>query len=386
MKINYESIIKILVLLVFCGFYGLENYITLLALAVIIFTGREKYVLTKEVVSLAVILLLHTIIYTKNYSIPSLDWFAKNFLNPVILMIIGGWLCKESSAVNSLWCLIAGLFIHGALNVCHYLIYPSSLINRTMANIWGGSITATLQNLLFVPIVAMLFYGVFISKNKNEIFFIILGTVVALYSSIITASRTIIYLLVILTTISFMICTKNIGETKKKAKIVLGVIVILFICLICYEINLFNIKSWLNNSALSERLSGEKDTDTLTNNLRWVLSSNVIEALKTNPFGKLESLRYAHNLFLDMARYTGVFPCVLLLGWSIRNLVSCVVNLRKVADICYMVVFVVSIGIFLVFFTEPILEGMPIIFSGFCYCCGIINTFGGKFKKWRVTK
>lgn len=198
MKVRYTTIISALIFLTFLGFAGLENYLILSALAIVLFVGVSKCDLNRSVMLLFAILLIHVVIYYCNYSRLSMDWMAKNFLNPVILCFLGYWLTLRSqSSVTSIRLLIYGFFLHGALNILVYAMNPSTMIERSMINIWGGQLTATLQNLLFIPIVSLLFYGIYVLRDKKRKIIIIIACVIAVYGSIVSASRTLLYLVLI---------------------------------------------------------------------------------------------------------------------------------------------------------------------------------------------
>ena len=199
MRIRYTTIVSVFAFLTFLGVSGLENYLVLWAIAIVLFVGIRKHDLNKSMVCLFAILLVHIVIYYCNYSRLSMDWIAKNFLNPVMLCFLGYWLALYSQcSVISIKLLIYGFFLHGALNILIYVVNPSTMIERSMINIWGGQLTATLQNLLFIPIISLLFYGVYIQKDKKRKILIISACVVAVYGSIVSASRTLLYLVLIL--------------------------------------------------------------------------------------------------------------------------------------------------------------------------------------------
>lgn len=368
MKIKITVVISLLVFGVFLGVFGIENYLVLLALAIMSTTNNIiKYIRRNY---LLIILLLHAVIYYINYSSISLDWLAKNMFNPVILFVIGYWLTvKQKSNELASKILILGLFMHGALNVGIYIQNPLSMMNREFVNIWGGTITATLHNILFIPIVCLLFYTVYIEKNKMLKSFILIGIIIAIYSTIVSASRTLIFMLVIGFLLNIFL---NKRDNKKKINTLISICLIITTLIILYQFNVMGIRSWLGTSNLGERLAGGiSNNDSIVKNIRWEMSLKILRALPTHPFGKITVVHYAHNLFLDIAKYTGILSATGLTIWSINSMykyAKYVLKTRKDWDI---VLFSIGVCMTLVLLLEPVLEGLPIIFSSYCYLCGI---------------
>lgn len=374
MKVRYTTIISALIFLIFFGFFGLENYLVLFALAVILFAGVSKYDVNRSVMFLFIVLLLHVVIYYCNYSRLSMDWIAKNFLNPVILYFLGYWLTLRSqSSITSIKLLIYGFFLHGALNVLFYTINPSSMIERSMINIWGGQLTATLQNLLFIPIVSLLFYGIYILRDKKRKILIITACLIAVYGSIVSASRTLLYLVLIcfLINMIFTACKKK----YRRINILVSVLALVIALVAGYELNLFGIRLWVETSSLGERIAtGISTNDSLRENIRWTMSLKILSELPSHPWGNITVVHYAHNLFLDIAKYTGIIPALGLLLWSISETVKQFSYTRNYcSDEWDAIMFSMTISFMIAFFLEPVLEGLPIIFGAFCYLCGVMK-------------
>ena len=382
MRIKIRLVVNALLFLAFLGVLGLENYFILLALLVIILVGISKTDIDIKNISLFLILLLHVIIYMCNYSRISLDWLAKNFLNPIILFLCGYWLMNHSKQTNKpVELLVYGFFIHGALNICIYILDPTSMVQRSMVNIWGGYITATLQNLLFIPIIGFLYYALFLVKEYKTKIVIILGCLIAIYGTIISASRTLILLLIICFCAGILVDKRssNLERTKR----IIAIISLTIVFIILYNANFFEIKTWFETSGLGERLaSGVQENDSFLKNVRWQMSLKILNNLATHPFGNITVVNYAHNLYLDMAKYTGIIPAPALFIWSISLLIDYYKHIRynplcglDIALLCILIGFEIS------FFLEPILDGLPIIFGAFCYLGGIIRGRTKQLKK-----
>lgn len=374
MKIKFTTIISTLIFLTFLGFAGLENYLILFAFVIALFVGVTKYDVNRSVRILFIIFLLHVIIYCCNFSRPSMDWLAKNFLNPVILYFLGCWLTLRSkSSISPIKLLVYGFFLHGAANVLIYAINPSTMIERSMSNIWGGQLTATLQNLLFIPMISLLFYGVYILKDRKRKALIIAACLIAVYGSIVTASRTLLYLVLICFLIN-MIFMNNKNQ-HKKISIVASVLLLAVAMVVVYEVNLFGIRSWVESSNLCKRIAtGISANDSLIDNKRWTINRKMLSELPSHPFGNIAVVHYAHNLFLDIAKYTGIIPAASLLLWSIAEVVKQLsYTLGDSSDEWDAIMFSMATGFMIAFFLEPVLDGLPIIFGAFCYLCGAMK-------------
>ncbi|WP_375324226.1 hypothetical protein [Flagellimonas sp. GZD32] len=85
--------------------------------------------------------------------------------------------------------------------------------------------------------------------------------------------------------------------------------------------------------------------------------------------------RYAHNLWLDAAKVSGVIPVIFLIIFNVMNLF----NLRKAFSLSgdnkgLNTVFVLfTAATFLFFFVEPVLEGAFFSFTTFCLFQGMIK-------------
>ncbi len=374
MRVKHTTIISVLIFLIFFGFMGLENYLVLLALGIVLLIGINKYDLGKPLGILCIILLLHVIIYYCNFSRLSMDWLAKNFLNPVILCFLGYWLTLRSeSSITPIKLLIYGFSLHGMLNILIYTINPATMTERSMINIWGGQMTATLQNLLFIPTISLLFYGIYILKNRKRKMLIIIACLIAVYGSIISASRTVLYLVPVCFLIGMILTAEK--NHYKRTYTVISVFVMVVLIVVAYEVNLFGIRSWVESSSLGERIAtGISRNDSIIENARWTMSFKILSELPSHLFGNITSVRYAHNLFLDIAKYTGVIPAAGLLLWFVVEGVKHLeYTLSDFSDEWDAILFSMASGFMIAFFLEPILEGLPIIFGAFCYLCGVMR-------------
>lgn len=378
-SIKIPAILKPLVFLFFLSFLGLNNYLALLLAGLCVLFCWDKRHMSKGFLALSLCLLGHAVIYFFHYSMPPLDWLMKNLVAPITLYAVGSYLAKHTSGLRAAVLMIAGFSLHGALNVFYYLIQAYTIQERALINIWSGKITATLQNALFIPAVALFFYFLFMENRKLIKIAGIATVIIALYSTVITASRTILYLLIIAFTLNaFLYGVKN---KKRSGKVLLGVVALSLGILLIYSFDIFGLRSWLESSSLFARLSNADDTaNSFSGNVRWKMSQEYLAAILNKPFGNIEatSSNYAHNLFLDMGKFSGLFPALGLFIWSVKQVLStALVTFHRGQQLSFEgIAFVMaSCGMMIIFFLEPIIEGLPVFFAGFCYLCGIMKVY-----------
>ncbi len=373
MKKKWIPIVAALLFAVFLGFAGLENYLTLLVVGVILWSGAAKQDFSKSLLALSVILLLHTAIYYINYSDITLDWLAKNMMNPVILFFAGYWLAHHSGETKKpILMMLLGFFLHAALNLGMYIANPYSLEERAFVNVWGGEITATLHNLLFIPVVCLLFYGLYITKGKQR-WAILLACVVALYGTLVSASRTLLFLIVICFAVNVVMNMRR--SNFRSMRVAVSILVLIVGLAVLYQMNVAGVRTWVESSELAKRFAaGFSENDGVLTNGRWEMSAKVLAALSDNPFGKIDVVNYAHNLFLDAAKYTGIFPALGLFVWCLVSLAKSFPPLKNPETTGWdIAVFSIAAGFMIAFFLEPVFEGMSIAFGAFCYLCGVMK-------------
>jgi hypothetical protein len=146
--------------------------------------------------------------------------------------------------------------------------------------------------------------------------------------------------------------------------------------LILVSVN-YVINNYEDKLLVLERFQNE---DVETGGGRVELANVIINELTQQPFGKLEHVPYAHNLWLDTARVAGIIPMFFLIIITIYFIGSIwrIYKQKKLDnDYCSIIV---TIGIVLLVYmnAEPILEGAPILFAFFTILFGMLrgNTNG----------
>jgi hypothetical protein len=105
---------------------------------------------------------------------------------------------------------------------------------------------------------------------------------------------------------------------------------------------------------------------------RWRLA---LESLVTDPWGwKLSRFGYAHNLWLDVVRVSGILALVPLVFFSVSSFNLFLKSLKRLKQEQFLKTFILVfyIGIGLMFFVEPIMDGMYLLFFVFCLFIGFL--------------
>ena len=268
-----------------------------------------------------------------------------------------------------------GFFTHGALNMSKYngtVIYQN-IVERDVPDFWTNiTINATLQNIFYTMIVSLLFYAIFIERNRL-LKIVIMGCIMfSIVASIKTATRTSIYILGIVF-IASIILTMYL-KRNKQLKLINFIFLLSTVAIVAYfgyENNFLGIKSYYENSQLYIRMGSKQ------NNLRTDTQIYILKNLLTYPLGgnKLilpNNMAYAHNLWLDVVFKVGIIPFILLITYSVKTSLTVleIVKSKKISEEIKYIIFAVFIASNLNFATEPILDGAFQFFSYFCMING----------------
>lgn len=132
-------------------------------------------------------------------------------------------------------------------------------------------------------------------------------------------------------------------------------------------------------STLAYRLQSTGAAEsTLTAGGRTGLWADGFDKLLTHPLG-WTSKRFHHNVWLDTAKVAGIIPLLFL----IINNISCYIGIRKLfsfsstqIDLGLKITFLLYfLATYLLFFTEPVIEGNFFSFVLYCLLFGILKRF-----------
>ena len=331
--------------------------------------------------------LSYMLISINNGDVLSISSYYMKFILPIILFYVGylrGFRGYHYWKKDVLIIMFAS-FIHGFLNMLFNRNINILLIaGRQYRDIYGGTISATLQNLMFILSSSLFFYFLVCEKNKKiKISGIFLG-IAGAYCSIVSASRTMLVLMILISFISLIVYL-SFKHNRIGSIIYIGFIAsfILIIFWIIISLNLFGIKGWFEGTALAQRMLNSSTSNGISENLRWKYSWDILKMLIDYPFGNIPYSYYAHNLWLDVAKDAGIIPFVLYILFIILCLKEVFLFCLKNKVHKEKIIFIVSVSIsyVIVFFTEPIIEGSPITFSIFCFLMGEIISLSKSLRK-----
>lgn len=369
---------EILLLLYANNFYNFANYLALVLLVALIWKNHGRLVIPRSA-SFGLLLLSsisYMLIYTRNYGSMSSSTFFLRFLAPIILYYIGYVIGNDGvmRLRNCILLIATGGFLHGFLNVLTNRNVDFLLISgRQYNDIYGGYLSGTLSNLYFVMICSLAYYFIVLEKNKIIKWLGVFSVLFGLYGSISNASRTLIFvtLIVFVTTILMhqYYKTNLLSAITNTGGIVL---LLALVVLIVVWMDLFRVQEWFASTSLGRRSSVTLVGNTFAQNDRWTFAGETLKMLPSNLFGNMNYNHYAHNLWVDIAKEAGIIPFVSYILFAVSSILATVKAMRgdHYRNEEKLIIISSLMGIFMVFFTEPVMQGSPITFTLFCFIVG----------------
>ncbi|MEE9361051.1 MAG: hypothetical protein V3U92_00470 [Cellulophaga sp.] len=298
---------------------------------------------------------------------------------PPVFFLLGKYFVVKSKKTEHLFILLISvgfLFSFSALIsvVLNLTTGGFAQYERSIPMFWNGNeITATLMGAFFtfnMCLPAILLTG----NKKHSLLFRIASIIVFILSLLCTfrlGSRTQIAIFILTILISFVFIIPRLSGNKSiKLIFILFTIAILVYMYIPSDLN----SEYL--STLGKRLQESDNTGNAggrTN--RWAKS--IINLFK-KPLGwSVNEFGYSHNLWLDVARINGFIPFILLLIFSLRTFLKTktAISIDKNQLPFNNLILIFTIAANLLFFVEPITEGLFSMFLVYCFLHGVINKY-----------
>lgn len=374
---------EILLFLYANNFLCLANYIALGMLLLFVYRGRGKLYIPKDGTFGFLVLasLSYMTLYVRNFEMPSSSSFFLRFLAPILLYYFGFMIGSDGDKYLKKCILFIGFggFVHGFLNIITNLDVDFLLVEgRQYNDIYGGNLSGTLQSLYFVVICSLLPYFILEKGNRWLKISGMASVLIAFYGSITNASRTLILLTIIIFFVGILIyqCEKtNFLTAITKTAIIIMVIALIVMLIIWFD--LFHVQEWYAESSLGRRMVlNQSSGSSIEQNDRWKYASDILKQLPFNLLGGINYPHYAHNLWVDVAKDAGIIPFVAYIIFAVltvRNGFEMLTN-RKMKVYDKMFFLTVLLGLFMVFFTEPVMQGSPITFTIFCFIVGGVSS------------
>ena len=357
--------------------FNLNIFLIIGAFVFIIFNiwrKNRKIKINTEMISLFIFGVTYAILYQYHFPTGLLTFVMYAFVPSISYFI--GYNCLNNSEIlihyKKITIIIAfAMFVHGTLNMT---LFIEQLSSRTIPDFWTRiPMAATLQATYFSMLSALLFYALIITKEIKIKILVIISSIFIVDSTLKTATRTNIYIILIVFMLNVLyFYVTNRKYRKKLLKYTVIFIILLAIVLLSYNHNTLGMKSYYENSFLFNRINN-MDSTYKVEDPRKTAQIYVLLHLFDYPFGGSmldlpRNMSYAHNLWLDVIYRVGVVPFLYIFIYSSMTLVTIfkVIQNKIIPPEYKYVAISVFAAVNINFLVEPIIEGA---FLYFCYFC-----------------
>ncbi len=268
----------------------------------------------------------------------------------------------------------AGLLIHYALN--WYINFDSYEFRDTI-DIWSGeSLAATGQAAIGCIPLALAIACIFSTCRKLFKVFAWITIVIVLGYNLILSGRTLLLMALILALLAFF--HRFLSAKQGKMRTVLLILVGIAIVLLIYEFNVFGVRSFVEDSPLYDRFFAADNVMEFDDDTRLDRKLYYLQNLYQYPLGGTnmrEVIGHAHDIYLDTYDEAGVFAFLAVVVYILRSvgtLIKCLKD-KTLPFALRQTILCVYTAIYIVFFLEPILQGMPWLFASFCLFEGYLH-------------
>ncbi len=280
----------------------------------------------------------------------------------------------ETRYIQIISLLAGGTLLHYAMNMVHNL---GSNSRAYIEDIWtGGHWNATGQASLACMaiggVAAILFSD---ARLKWKLLAGTASILILAYNILVLAGRTILLLMLLTFFIAF--CHQSYVMNKKLLKNVLSVAAVAAILVFIYQADLLGVKTAFEGSNFYERFFGDYAIDFFAEDPRIGRKLMHLQQMADYPWGgyKLNRIAggYAHDLYLDTYSMSGILGFVVIVCYMIASIVRLVKVLQSktLAFATKQVTLCVYVAINILFWIEPIIQGMPWLFASYCAIDGM---------------
>lgn len=277
-----------------------------------------------------------------------------------------------------------GAFVHYALN---FLYNMGNSMGRNTNDIWTGSrMAATGQNALICLMLGLSCALLFLPPKKWHRWVGVASVLLMLAYNMVLSCRTMLVMLGILLFIGMMYPKKNTPYGTQLLEYLTVFIIICGIAFLAYKLNISDIQRIIRESALFSRFEGSF-TSLIDNESRTHTKMLFLTQMGDYPFGgcHMRSMyAYAHDLLLDAYDEYGVFVFCMLCCVLITGMVQLFSLLRRTryTESFMLILLLIYCAILLEFTVEPILVGMPWLFSCYCLINGCVTGMNQTFLQY----
>lgn len=391
-RIGSKSITYLLYLLLFMFSFGVGNFekyfllvIFGIYLYIVFYCAKGHLCIYRK--SPVVPLAFWGLLYLLMFSLDGNDVISGLFyylVGPVLFWLIGRDISTENDEKANLGIILmvsTGLLLHGIVNIGAsisggYFKYNAEYI----LDVWSGrTVSRTIVGMYMTPFVCAAIPLVFLWEKTLNIFIrigLVIGVVIALASTVYVGNRS----LLIITAVSLLFSVLyGMKVSRQKAKTLIGIILGVFLVSIVVISSLDEISNFVANSFLGKRNVSFLDDG------RWSAYRYVFTNFFDYIFGWISSrtgvagvgLAWAHNIWIDVFIYAGIIPALIFLVFSIKVLANNMKILKRNSfwGSSRLIALIMTIGVFLNWAVEPVLDANPYFFA---LCCFVF----GAFEKW----
>lgn len=386
----------IILLLFFLGFdfFGIGHYITFILLPYILIKSKANQFIDKEslwLLSFSTLYVLILFCYPLLWAKFGIGKMISYLFLPFAAYLSGKYIiAKNYQNNNNIYLLLLLLALaEGILPIISVLndIYVHGFLegSRNIMLLNGLSIERNATGINGYIIIIASFFGLlfFSAEEKKVVFYkwlFISLSIVSIFCMLRIASRTGVFVILMSLIVVFRY------NLKRKYLLFYFFTLILLVFLASNFLSLSSpVFSYL------EMRTNEGNLDTMGS--RLPLWNYYFSHLLDYPFGNVPNIftytQYAHNLWLDVSRLTGIIPFILLLIFTflaLRIFFRFIKN-SNIPSLFRNVILIWQVAIYSVFFVEPIIEGLFSLFIVYCFLVGMLkqsNTLSLQRKKRRI--
>ena len=299
----------------------------------------------------------------------------RNFMYP-LTYIIGYNICSKEDSENKFQNIMIfvglGSFFHYVLN----MFINTEAEGRNTKDFWSANVVSATCQAALCCIAIGIFGAVLYSKRKAGYKILaIAGLISILVYNLVLAGRTSVALMLIVLVAGFGYY--SVINKTQRLKTVLPICFVALFFALAIHFNWFKFGDYVFDSNLFERFTEE--TTISSSSGRTDFKLEYLKYILIYPFGggKIynEVGRYAHDLLLDLYSDAGTIAAIIILVIlliSLKNTFKVFKN-KNISTDMKMLVFCVYIVIYIQFFLEPIMAGMPWLLALFLFYNGMIS-------------
>ncbi len=281
----------------------------------------------------------------------------------------------ESKTMSAVCVVAIGTFVHYVLN----MLVNIGRSDRNVIEFWSRKeLSATGQATFACLIIGVAAAILFSDVSKKKKLLAALALIVVISYNFILAGRTLFVLLAVAVIVSYFY--KNLAVGKGIIKSIVIFIIVFALLVICYNYNIFNIKTIYENSNFYDRFYGGEYTQDIDADHRMEYKLYYIEHFFDNVWGggyiRSQLGHSAHDLYLDTYDESGIFALLAIVIYilsSWRRMFRCLKS-KSISLTTKQYVLSIYLVVNIIFFLEPIIRGMPWLLYFYCFIDGLLSS------------